>query len=389
MSSKNISNAVIAGDSGPDHIALYTQKAYAYEYYKEDGNMYVRTRRKAPIADKDIPLYARIPFLRGIVMLFAQIFGIVIANFTNEICAELDGVTKKKWNLVSFLLKIVFIIFRLVPSIILPQALFLLLDLAFGIENVPVINNLICGALSLVCVALQYALLGLNAELRNTYKNHGAEHMACDCYQKGLSPTLKNVKSCSRIFGRCGNNIEALTLIIGIFSFMLLGWHDSFWVRTAFRILVWPLNLGVAFELILIFDKFDGRVAKILKLPYTAFQYISTRRPDDKALRLAVFALQNVVELETNPYVPTTPYRPGAGIALIKKELLEILSALAPEEAESEALEILAHVLSSSKEDLMKVVKITLKQAKIAKEFAEIRASSDVPFAKLINKEEN
>ena len=116
-------------------------------------------------------------------------------------------------------------------------------------------------------------------------------------------------------------------MIISIITFSLLGWHSTL-VNIISRLVLVPFVAGVAYEILKLAGQCEWKVMKIIKAPGLAFQYLTTREPDDEMIEVAIEALKNL-ELSDNAELPENVELPE------NAELSENVES--PEEKQGEA----------------------------------------------------
>ncbi len=156
-----------------------------------------------------------------------------------------------------------------------------------------------------ICIFIAYlALCSLMKDMRRTFEYHGAEHKSIFCYEAGEELTPENVKKYKRFHPRCGTSFMFVIILIGILISMLpiVSWEDPL-LRTATKLLLLPLVVGLGFEFIVIAGKHDNAVTRILSAPGLLMQRITTREPDLEQIEVAIHALKSAMPNEFPDYV--------------------------------------------------------------------------------------
>lgn len=163
----------------------------------------------------------------------------------------------------------------------------------------PLVSNLIEGLIRLVIVIGYLALAGLMPDIRRVFAYHGAEHKTINAYEAGAELTPASVDQYSTRHTRCGTGFLLVVVVIFILLSTFLG-RPALLLRLVTRILLIPIVSGLAYEWI----KFSARhyrrsaVVRLLAAPGLALQGLSTRKPDQEMLQVAIAALQAVLESE-------------------------------------------------------------------------------------------
>ena len=134
----------------------------------------------------------------------------------------------------------------------------------------------------------------LMKDIRRTYMYHGAEHKTIFCYEKGLPLTVENVRPQCRFHPRCGTSFMVLMLIVGIVVSMFIR-IDNVLLRTAVKLLTFPIVVGVGYELIKLAGRADNLFTRIISAPGKWLQHITTREPDDSMIECAIAAMNKVI----------------------------------------------------------------------------------------------
>ena len=134
----------------------------------------------------------------------------------------------------------------------------------------------------------------LMKDIRRTYMYHGAEHKTIFCYEKGLPLTVENVRPQVRFHPRCGTSFMVLMLIVGILVSMFIR-VDNLLLRTALKLLTFPVVVGIGYELIKFAGRHDNLLTRIISAPGKALQRITTREPDDSMIECAIAAMEKVI----------------------------------------------------------------------------------------------
>jgi len=236
----------------------------------------------------------RLPFLRGIVALLETLYigvkGLYFsANASLEEEEKLDPKEIALALVVAFALAIFF--FSLLP--------FFLTNL-FGIGGV--VFNVAEGVIRLAILLLYLASMSLVGEFKRVFQYHGAEHTAINAYEAGVELNVSNAKNFSRFHPRCGTSFLFIVALISILFFSIMP-DLGFAMRLAYRILLIPVIAAVSYEVLKLSDRYKkSRIMKVLLAPGLGLQYLTTRKPDEKMIEVALEAVKKVNSLaETSP----------------------------------------------------------------------------------------
>lgn len=137
-------------------------------------------------------------------------------------------------------------------------------------------------------------------DMKRVFMYHGAEHKTIFCYEADEELTVENVKKHKRFHPRCGTSFIIIMLILGIViglfvpQFNFLGVWGTV-LRSAIKILLLPITIGIGYELIKICGKHDNKFTRIIAAPGLWAQRITTREPDDAIIEVAIAAITPVI----------------------------------------------------------------------------------------------
>jgi len=134
-------------------------------------------------------------------------------------------------------------------------------------------------------------------DFRRVLQYHGAEHEAINAYEAGVKLNVKNAKEHSRLHPRCGTSFLLITLIISILVFSVVQSQD-FATRLSYRIILIPVIVAISYEILKISDRYKNSIImKALVMPGLGLQWLTTRKPDDGMIAVAIKAVQEVNKL--------------------------------------------------------------------------------------------
>ncbi len=162
------------------------------------------------------------------------------------------------------------------------------------------------GLLRIAVLVAYMALVTLMKDIRRTFMYHGAEHKTIFCYEHGLELTVENVKKERRFHPRCGTSFLILMLLVSmLISFFIdpiflltLGSVPHVIVRSAIKLLLLPINMGIGYELIKFAGKHDNLLTRIISAPGMWLQHITVLEPEDDMIECAITAFKKVIPEE-------------------------------------------------------------------------------------------
>ncbi len=158
------------------------------------------------------------------------------------------------------------------------------------------------GALKIAVLVAYMALVSLMKDIRRTFMYHGAEHKTIFCYEHGLPLTVKNVRGERRYHPRCGTSFLILMLLVSIVVGIFIpptmnGINPTAYtfIRTAIKILLIPLVMGIGYELLKFAGRHDNILTKIISAPGMWLQHLTVKEPTDDMIECAITAFKAVI----------------------------------------------------------------------------------------------
>ena len=150
---------------------------------------------------------------------------------------------------------------------------------------------LIEGAIRAGVLIAYLLLISLIPNVRRLFQYHGAEHMAINALESGDAIDVAHVRARSRLHPRCGTGFLVVVALVSIGVFAPLGLLPTA-VRLVCQIVLVPVVAAVSYEiiraLVRIRTTLPGRIALA---PVLGTQLLSTRRPIDAQIEVAIAAL--------------------------------------------------------------------------------------------------
>ncbi|MCS7286718.1 MAG: DUF1385 domain-containing protein [Anaerolineae bacterium] len=239
-------------------------------------------------------LWARIPFVRGLIMLWdAFALGLRALFFSANVAlqeekTEIKGVWA--WFIVSFSLAVALALFFLLPALIagllekfIPSTLFI---------------NLLEGVIRLGLFLGYIAMVSLWPDVRRVFAYHGAEHKAVNAYEMGAPLDPESIRRFGTYHPRCGTGFVLWVVIVSIIIFALLG-KQPLILRLLTRLVLIPVIVMVSYEIIRFGHRYSyNSLVRAFMWPALALQSLTTRQPDDGMIEVALAALKNLLEME-------------------------------------------------------------------------------------------
>lgn len=186
------------------------------------------------------------------------------------------------------------------------------IDASPTVWGVPLLWNVVNGALRVMIFVLYLWLIGRMADIKRMFAYHGAEHKTIHCFEHGLELTPENARQFPCLHVRCGTAFLIMVLIIAILVYTIIpinpflaslglssGLLKSL-VVLCIHLLFLPVIAGVSYEITV---KWAGShpespLVKVILWPGMQMQYLTTREPDDDQIECAIAAMKLVLEEE-------------------------------------------------------------------------------------------
>jgi uncharacterized protein YqhQ len=165
----------------------------------------------------------------------------------------------------------------------------------FFTDNRGLLFNLIDGLFRLVIFIVYLLVISLLPDIRRIFQYHGAEHMTVYAYEHNQKLTVKNIRKYSTLHPRCGTNFIMIVIVMSVFIFSFLP-VGSLIERFAYRLLLLPVIAGISYEFLRLAGKYyESPIVKILVYPGILLQKITTKKPEDDMIEVAVKALNAAI----------------------------------------------------------------------------------------------
>ncbi len=154
-----------------------------------------------------------------------------------------------------------------------------------------IVLNLIEGVLRIAMFLIYVWAIAKMPDIRRVFEFHGAEHQTIHCFENGLELKPENCMQFETLHPRCGTSFLMFVLIISLLLFSLLGW-PSLAFRILSRLMLIPVIAGLSYELLKWAGSSDSSLVKALSVPGLLVQKLTTKRPDEAQLEVAIVAVK-------------------------------------------------------------------------------------------------
>lgn len=285
---KEETSLAFGGQAVIEGVMIRSKKHMVVCVREPNDDILIKTEEIRTLSEKYKIL--RVPFLRGIVALFETLYlGVKGLYFSaNATLEEKEKLNPKEIAIaVIAALALSIFLFSVIPF-------FLTSLLKLG----RVVFILVESVVRLGILLLYLASTSLVGEFRRVFQYHGAEHTAINAYEAGVELNVENAKKHSRFHPRCGTSFLLIVTLISILFFSIIPNVDYF-TRLAYRILLIPVISAVSYEVLKLSGRYkDLRIMKALVAPGLGLQYLTTRKPDEKMIAVALKAVEEVDRLQ-------------------------------------------------------------------------------------------
>ena len=229
---------------------------------------------------------AKIPFLRGLVMLWDAL-GLGIRALTISANTQ-TGEEEKIEGPAMFFTLLISLAFGIGLFFLAPATVGQLSEKFLGLNAWW--SNLIEGLVRLILLVAYIALVGLIPDIQRVFAYHGAEHKTINAFEANADLTPETVSQYSLEHPRCGTAFLLTLVLISVVLFTLLGPLPLSW-RLISRIVLLPVLAGLAYEYIRwTANHLDSPIVSRLVKPNLALQHLTTREPSLDMLEVSIAA---------------------------------------------------------------------------------------------------
>jgi uncharacterized protein YqhQ len=239
----------------------------------------------------------RWPFVRGLVVLYETlVIGTRWLVRSANVQAEEDDVELGKGTIAITLLitfGVAIAAFSLLPLFVSSVATS---GLSQGWAQ-PALEGVIQVALFLAYLTL----VSRAPDIHRVFQYHGAEHMTIHALEAGDPLTVDAVRKYPTAHHRCGTEFLVILVLLSIFAFSLIGKQEPL-VMILSRLVGIPVLAAVGYEVLKLGAKFrHNRIVRAVMFPGILVQMITTKRPTDDMIEVAISSMQEALTADGNP----------------------------------------------------------------------------------------
>ncbi len=241
--------------------------------------------------------WSKWPLIRGLVVLYETlVVGTRWLVRSANVQAEDEGVELGKGSIVLMLILTLGAgigIFFLLPLFVASVA-------TSGNDN-GLVQHLVEGLIR-VAIFLGYLIvIGRSPDISRVFQYHGAEHMTIHALEAGDPLTVDAVRKYPTAHQRCGTEFLVIVILLSIIAFSLVG-RQAPVVMVGSRILLIPVIAAVGYEILKFGAKHRANpIVKVLLYPGLLVQKITTKRPTDDMIEVAIVSMEQALEADGEP----------------------------------------------------------------------------------------
>jgi len=301
----------VGGQAVLEGVMMRSPRAMSVAVRKPDGELARLDEPWRSISDR-FPIFKK-PFFRGVVVLIeALINGLQALSFSaREAFPEEDddGEPAQLTDLELFLTIAFAFVAAIGLFVALPHGVAYIVEEKFGMPIETLGFHLVDGVVKVAVLVLYILAISLMKDIRRVFQYHGAEHMSIHAYEADEELTVENARKYSTLHPRCGTAFLLLVLVVSVFLFAAMFpfmpelasnkiANQALYVLVKIP-MVFPLG-GLTYEIIKWGDRNRSNpLVMAIISPGLALQKLTTRKPSDDQIEVAIAALKMALERES------------------------------------------------------------------------------------------
>lgn len=238
--------------------------------------------------------WSKLPLIRGLVVLYETlIVGTRWLVRSANVQARADGVELGR-GAIALTLGLTLLagigVFFLLP-------LFVASATTGGVQN-GLVQHLVEGLIRVGIFLGYLVVIGRAPDVRRVFQYHGAEHMTIHALEAGDPLTVDAVRTYPTAHQRCGTEFLVIVILLSILAFALVGRQEAL-VMVASRVVLIPVIAAVGYELLRAGARYRANpIVKALLYPGLLVQMITTKRPTDDMIEVAIVSMESALEAD-------------------------------------------------------------------------------------------
>ena len=285
---------LVGGQAVIEGVMMRVPGSYATAVRDPKGKIHVDKHDFISVTEKS-NLWAK-PVFRGMAGLFeAMKMGMQTLQWSADIAMP-EEKNKEPNKFVEFLSSLFAIGLAITLFMIAPMWITTKL---FDIEREAVAFNLASGGFRITFFVIYIFLISLMKDVSRLFQYHGAEHRVVYNFESGKKVEINNAQKFPTQHPRCGTSFMFIVLLSAIIIFSvvdslliyMLG-RISLPIRLVVHLPMIPLVAGLSYEIIKITARKESLIFRILRAPGLWLQNITTQKPDNDMVEVAIIALK-------------------------------------------------------------------------------------------------
>ena len=285
---------LVGGQAVIERVMMRVPGSYATAVRDPKGKIHVDKHDFISVTEKS-KLWSK-PVFRGMAGLFeAMKMGMQTLQWSADIAMP-EEKNKEPNKFVEFLSSLFAIGLAITLFMIAPMWITTKL---FDVEREAVAFNLASGGFRITFFVIYIFLISLMKDVSRLFQYHGAEHRVVYNFESGKKVEINNAQNFPTQHPRCGTSFMFIVLLSAIIIFSvvdslliyMLG-HISLPIRLVVHLPMIPLVAGLSYEIIKITARKESLIFRILRAPGLWLQNITTQKPDNDMVEVAIIALK-------------------------------------------------------------------------------------------------
>jgi uncharacterized protein YqhQ len=287
------------GQAVVEGVMMRGTSTWAVAARRPDGDIYLERHRTSDFPRRH-PLFRK-PMFRG---MFGLVDALAIGTKALTISAnqQLDEDERASGGAVGGASLAIALLLFIGVFIVLPNA-----GLAFVSRRLGdgLVYHLVEGVVRMALFLGYLAAISAVADIRRVFAYHGAEHMTIAAWEHGEVLEPANVRPYSTLHVRCGTNFLLLVMLIAIVTYSIAGslvpapqgggLLATIAYHVGLRVVLLPVVAGLAYEGLRLGAGRDNLFVRALMQPGLWLQKLTTRRPTDDMIEVAIRSFEAVV----------------------------------------------------------------------------------------------
>ena len=293
---------LVGGQAVMEGVMMRAPHSYCVAVRKPSGEI-VTEEMLLPRMSEQYKIF-KLPIFRGIGTLYqAMKLGFKALNFSAAAALDNPSIpvekrpSEKVWNgaviaNLVFGLGMFIVLYKVTPLFLVTK-----LEKVYPVLQGRIAFSAADGVIRMaIFLAFLYALSRMK-DIYRVFQYHGAEHKVVFNFESGKPVDIQTAQSFTTYHPRCGTSfLFVLMLLVIPFNALIL--FDGFAMKLIGRIVLLPIVVGVAYELIRFAARRRGSFLATITAPGLWLQRITTKQPDDTQAAVAIRALEGAMALE-------------------------------------------------------------------------------------------